>query len=99
MNCLGLATLIIVLTRSRRLCLGNLSVGPSPTDLSGSQKCRRPHYLLTLVGKHSNLGKDSVVVFREKFTLKYFSAFLPRLGGSADRVYQKKKVDKRFYFS
>jgi len=36
--------------------------------------------------------------FREKSTLKYFGAFLPKLTGSVDNVYQKKKKKKKFCF-
>ncbi|KAL9282290.1 hypothetical protein AtEden1_Chr5g0129041 [Arabidopsis thaliana] len=41
-------------------------LGLDPISLPRSQKCRRPDYYLALVGKHSKLGTDSVVVLREK---------------------------------
>ena len=70
-------------------------MGFGPIGLPGSQKCRWPDYPLTLVGRHSKLGPGSVVVQfyldREKSTLYHLGAFLPKLTGSADRVYKKKK--------
>ncbi|AED95084.1 TPX2 (targeting protein for Xklp2) protein family [Arabidopsis thaliana] len=39
-------------------------LGLGPISLPGSQKCMRPDYSLALVGKHSKLGTDSVVVLR-----------------------------------
>ena len=60
--------------------------------LSGSQKCRWFDYPLALVWKHSNSEQTVWWSFWKKSTLKYFSAFLPGLTGSADRVLKKKKM-------
>jgi len=57
-------------------------LGLCPIGLPGNQKGRRPDYPLALVGKHSKLGTDSVVILRGQVHSEIFQY----VSTEADRI-------------